>query len=40
MGQDAVEINKLLLEVIRPLVAKLGTIGVLQSRDFQTVSAF
>lgn len=38
MGQDAVEINKLLLEVIRPLVAKLGTIGVLQSRDFQTLS--
>ncbi|CAL5333513.1 unnamed protein product [Camellia sinensis] len=38
MGQDAVEINNMLLEVIRPFVARLCSIGVLQSRDFQTLS--
>ncbi|XP_057974604.1 DEAD-box ATP-dependent RNA helicase FANCM isoform X2 [Malania oleifera] len=38
MGRDAVEVNNLLSEVIRPFVAKLCGIGVLQNRDFQTLS--
>ncbi|XP_042481041.1 DEAD-box ATP-dependent RNA helicase FANCM isoform X2 [Macadamia integrifolia] len=38
MGKDATEINNLLLEVIRPFVARLCAIGVLPSRDFQTLS--
>ncbi|XP_059630912.1 DEAD-box ATP-dependent RNA helicase FANCM [Cornus florida] len=38
MGQDADEINNLLSEVIRPFVARLCAIGVLQNRDFQTLS--
>ncbi|KAA8546304.1 hypothetical protein F0562_002957 [Nyssa sinensis] len=38
MGPAATEINNLLLEVIRPFVARLGAIGVLQNRDFQTLS--
>lgn len=37
MGQDAVDINKTLLEVIRPYVARLSVIGVLHNRDYQTV---
>lgn len=37
MGNDAVEVNNLILEVIRPYVARLCAIGVLQNRDFQTV---
>ncbi|XP_043712044.1 DEAD-box ATP-dependent RNA helicase FANCM isoform X2 [Telopea speciosissima] len=38
MGKDATEINNLLLEVIRPFVARLCAIGVLYNRDFQTLS--
>lgn len=37
MGQDAVDINRKLLEVIRPYVARLSAIGVLHNRDYQTV---
>lgn len=37
MGQDAVEINGKLLEVIRPIVARLSAIGVLRNRDYRTV---
>ncbi|KAI3464359.1 hypothetical protein Pfo_021022 [Paulownia fortunei] len=38
MGDEAVEINNLLLEVVRPFVARLCAFGVLQKRDFQTLS--
>ncbi|XP_028805744.1 DEAD-box ATP-dependent RNA helicase FANCM-like [Neltuma alba] len=38
MGQDAVEINQQLLEVIRPIVGRLSTIGVLKNRDYRTLS--
>ncbi|KAM7279588.1 hypothetical protein ACFE04_006722 [Oxalis oulophora] len=38
MGKDAVEITNLLLEVIRPYVARLSAIGLLQNRDYQTLS--
>ncbi|GAB4844800.1 hypothetical protein Ancab_038187 [Ancistrocladus abbreviatus] len=38
MGQNAIEINNLLLDVIRPIAARLCTMGVLQNRDFQTLS--
>ncbi|KAJ4964035.1 hypothetical protein NE237_023974 [Protea cynaroides] len=38
MGKDAIEINNLLLEVIRPFVSRLCAIGVLHNRDFQTLS--
>lgn len=38
MGEDAVEINNELLEVIRPFVAKLCSIGILQNRDYRTLS--
>ncbi|KAF3445456.1 hypothetical protein FNV43_RR10632 [Rhamnella rubrinervis] len=38
MGQDAVDINNKLLEVIRPYVGRLSAIGVLQNRDYQTLS--
>ncbi|XP_054813100.1 LOW QUALITY PROTEIN: DEAD-box ATP-dependent RNA helicase FANCM-like [Prosopis cineraria] len=38
MGQDAVEINKQLLDVIRPLVGRLSAIGVLKNRDYRTLS--
>jgi hypothetical protein len=37
MGLDAVEINNKLSEVLRPIVARLCAIGVLQNRDYQTV---
>lgn len=37
MGKDAVEINGLLLDVIRPFAARLSTLGVLQNRDYQAV---
>lgn len=37
MGEVAVEINSRLLEVIRPLFARLCALGVLQNRDMQTV---
>ncbi|XP_057504285.1 DEAD-box ATP-dependent RNA helicase FANCM isoform X2 [Actinidia eriantha] len=35
---DAVDIDNMLLEVIRPFVARLRAIGVLPSRDLQTLS--
>ncbi|KAK3036008.1 hypothetical protein RJ639_031181 [Escallonia herrerae] len=38
LGPDAVEINNLLLQVIHPFVARLCAVGVLQKRDFQTLS--
>ena len=37
MGQDAIEINNVLLEVIRPFVTRLCAVGVLQNRDLKTV---
>ncbi|KAJ6878418.1 hypothetical protein NC651_030993 [Populus alba x Populus x berolinensis] len=36
LGKEAVDINKRLLEVIRPYVARLSTLGLLQNRDYQT----
>uniref|UniRef100_A0A803M4Z6 Fanconi anemia group M protein n=1 Tax=Chenopodium quinoa TaxID=63459 RepID=A0A803M4Z6_CHEQI len=38
MGKDADEIHNLLVEVIRPLAARLCAMGVLPGRDFQTLS--
>ncbi|KAK4256250.1 hypothetical protein QN277_009138 [Acacia crassicarpa] len=38
MGQDAVEINQQLLEVIRPIVGRLSAMGVLKNRDYRTLS--
>ncbi|XP_022939321.1 DEAD-box ATP-dependent RNA helicase FANCM isoform X3 [Cucurbita moschata] len=38
MGEDAFEINNKLLEAIRPFVAKLCSMGVLQDRDYRTLS--
>ncbi|KAL3503905.1 hypothetical protein ACH5RR_033746 [Cinchona calisaya] len=38
MGNDAVEVNNLILEVIRPYMAQLFALGVIQNRDFQTLS--
>ncbi|XP_058189885.1 DEAD-box ATP-dependent RNA helicase FANCM isoform X2 [Rhododendron vialii] len=38
MAEVAVEINNRLLEVIRPLFARLCALGVLQNRDMQTLS--
>ncbi|KAK6940331.1 Helicase, C-terminal [Dillenia turbinata] len=38
MGKDAVGINNLLLEVIRPIVGRLSSVGVLLNRDYQTLS--
>lgn len=38
MGKDADETNNLLIDVIRPIAAKLGAMGVLSGRDFQTLS--
>ncbi|XP_073225685.1 DEAD-box ATP-dependent RNA helicase FANCM [Cicer arietinum] len=38
MGQDAVEINNKFLDVIRPIVARLTNIGVIQNRDYRTLS--
>lgn len=40
MGKEAVEINDLFLEVVRPFVNRLGVLGVLQKRDFQTVCSY
>ncbi|XVE96062.1 hypothetical protein REPUB_Repub02eG0189100 [Reevesia pubescens] len=37
LGQDAAEVNNQLLEVIRPYVARLHVIGLIQSRDYQTM---
>ncbi|XWS24799.1 hypothetical protein CRYUN_Cryun27aG0015700 [Craigia yunnanensis] len=38
LGQDAAEVNNWLLEVIRPYVARLHAIGLIQNRDYQTLS--
>ncbi|OMP00248.1 hypothetical protein COLO4_12801 [Corchorus olitorius] len=38
LGQDAAEVNNRLLEVIRPYVARLHAIGLVQNRDYQTLS--
>ncbi|CAI0556807.1 unnamed protein product [Linum tenue] len=38
MGKDALDINKLLLDVIRPYVSRLSAVGLLQNRDCQTLS--
>ncbi|KAL7118213.1 hypothetical protein ACP275_03G121300 [Erythranthe tilingii] len=38
MGDEAVEINNLLLKVIHPLVGRLRAFGLLQNRDIQTMS--
>lgn len=37
MGDEAVEISNLLLEVVRPFVARLCALGVLQKIDVQMV---
>ncbi|XVF12054.1 hypothetical protein REPUB_Repub08aG0081600 [Reevesia pubescens] len=37
LRQDATEVNNYLLEVIRPYVARLHAIGLIQSKDYQTV---
>jgi len=37
MGKPAVEIHNLLLEVIRPIAARLSSMALLPHRDFQTV---
>lgn len=37
MGEDAIGISNLLLEVIRPYIARLCASGVLHSRDYTTV---
>ncbi|KAI3736079.1 hypothetical protein L6452_15611 [Arctium lappa] len=38
MGKDAVEANSLLMDVIRPLAARLSSMGVLPKRDIQALS--
>ncbi|WCJ44258.1 ATP-dependent DNA helicase MPH1, partial [Euphorbia peplus] len=38
LGKDTVDVNKQLLEVIRPYVSRLSGFGLLQNRDFQTFS--
>ncbi|RDX61299.1 DEAD-box ATP-dependent RNA helicase FANCM, partial [Mucuna pruriens] len=38
MGPDAVEINNKFMEVIRPIVARLTNSGVIQNRDYRTLS--
>ncbi|XVF63305.1 hypothetical protein PTKIN_Ptkin09bG0077300 [Pterospermum kingtungense] len=38
LGQDAAEVNNCLLEVIRPYVARLHAVGLIQNRDYQTLS--
>ncbi|XP_073148428.1 DEAD-box ATP-dependent RNA helicase FANCM isoform X2 [Henckelia pumila] len=40
MGDEAVEISNLLLEVVRPFVARLCALGVLQKIDVQMLSPF
>ncbi|GMH22406.1 hypothetical protein Nepgr_024249 [Nepenthes gracilis] len=40
MGQNAIAVNNLLLDVIRPIAARLCTMGLLQNRDFQTLSPY
>ncbi|XP_010543518.1 PREDICTED: ATP-dependent DNA helicase mph1 isoform X2 [Tarenaya hassleriana] len=38
LGRDADEINKRLLDVIRPYAARLSSFGLIQNRDYQTFS--
>ncbi|KAL9229067.1 hypothetical protein vseg_004583 [Gypsophila vaccaria] len=38
MGKDAIEINNLFVEAIRPIATRLSAMGLLQNRDFQTLS--
>ncbi|KAL8172565.1 hypothetical protein V2J09_024369 [Rumex salicifolius] len=38
LGQDAVDVSNLLLDVIRPMAARLFSMGVLPNRDFQMLS--
>ncbi|CAA0809880.1 DEAD/DEAH box RNA helicase family protein [Striga hermonthica] len=38
MGDEAVEIDNLIVEVARPFIARLSVYGVMQKRDFQTFS--
>ncbi|KAG9444162.1 hypothetical protein H6P81_015502 [Aristolochia fimbriata] len=38
MGNDAMEINNVLLEIIRPFVSRLCALGVLGKRDYATLS--
>ncbi|XP_050233297.1 DEAD-box ATP-dependent RNA helicase FANCM isoform X2 [Mercurialis annua] len=38
LGKEAVDINKQLLEVIRPFATRLSAIGLLQNRDYKTFS--
>ncbi|KAL5973593.1 hypothetical protein ACLOJK_030246 [Asimina triloba] len=40
MGEEAVKINDLLLEVIQPFVMRLYAVGVLYKRDIATVDKF
>ncbi|XP_073052699.1 DEAD-box ATP-dependent RNA helicase FANCM isoform X1 [Primulina eburnea] len=40
MGDEAVEISNLLLEVVRPFAARLCALGVLQKIDIQMLSPF
>lgn len=37
LGQDVIEINNRLLEVIRPYVTRLYSFGLIHNRDYQTV---
>ncbi|XP_017433050.1 DEAD-box ATP-dependent RNA helicase FANCM isoform X3 [Vigna angularis] len=38
MGPEAAEINNKFMEAIRPIVARLTNIGVIQNRDYRTLS--
>ncbi|XP_026455026.1 DEAD-box ATP-dependent RNA helicase FANCM-like [Papaver somniferum] len=38
MSDDAIEINKLLLEAVQPFVTKLSALGMLYNKDIQTLS--
>ncbi|GER37833.1 ATP-dependent DNA helicase MPH1 [Striga asiatica] len=38
MGNEAVEVDNLIMEVARPFIARLSAYGVMQKRDFQTFS--
>lgn len=37
MGEEAIQINNLLLNVIRTYAARLNAMGVLLNRDYQAV---
>ncbi|KAL6492806.1 hypothetical protein OROGR_032565 [Orobanche gracilis] len=38
MGDEAVEIDNLLSEAVRPFISRLSAFGLMQTRDFQTLS--